>query len=99
MMSRAAQYRAAAGFLVARVAGLLLVTALRRPGPALTEPVVPPLVPAEPASRMAQPVTLVVGFDGSEPAGRPLVTRAGLEGPGPGPGLSTGATGRRRRRL
>jgi nucleotide-binding universal stress UspA family protein len=72
------------------VGGLILVTALRSPAPALTEPV-PPLVPAGPVSarpgdspvaipapRAAQPITLVVGFDDSEPARRALSWGADL---------------------
>ena len=73
-----------AAWALAGVAGLILVTALRRPAPALTEPVMPPPVLAEPVParpghapvpvpgipdpRTAQSVTLVVGFDDS---GRP----------------------------
>lgn len=74
-----------AAWALAGVAGLLLLTALRRPAPALTEPA-PPLVPAEPMPALAhqapvpgtpelgasQPLTLVVGFDNSEPARRAL---------------------------
>ena len=76
-----------AAWALAGVAGLILVTALRRPAPARTEPVAPLLAPAEPVSARpgpapvpglpapgaAQPVTLVVGFDDSEPARRALV--------------------------
>ena len=76
-----------AAWALAGVAGLILVTALRRPAPALTEPVVPPVVLAEPAPARpghapvaaspdpgaAQSVTLVVGFDDSEPARRALI--------------------------
>jgi nucleotide-binding universal stress UspA family protein len=81
-----------AAWALAGVAGLILVTALRRPAPALTEPVAPPVVLAEPVSawpgqppvpgisvpRAAQPVTLVVGFDDSEPARRALIWSADL---------------------
>jgi nucleotide-binding universal stress UspA family protein len=81
-----------AAWALAGIAGLVLVTALRRPGRALTEPVMPPLVPAEPVSAppghapvpgspdpgAAKPVTLVVGFDDSEPARRALVWGADL---------------------
>ena len=77
---------------LAGVAGLILLTALRRPAPALAEPAMPPLVPAEPepalpdrvpvpgnqAPGAAQPVTLVVGFDNSEPARRALIWGADL---------------------
>jgi nucleotide-binding universal stress UspA family protein len=81
-----------AAWALAGVAGLILVTSLRRPGPALTEPVMPPLVLAEPVPalpghapvpgipdpRAAQSVTLVVGFDDSEPARRALIWGADL---------------------
>ena len=81
-----------AAWALAGVAGLILVTALRRPAPALTGPVTPPPVLAEPVSalpghapvpgipdsRAAQFVTLVVGFDDSEPARRALVWGADL---------------------
>ena len=81
-----------AAWALAGVAGLILVTALRRPAPALTGPVMPPYVLAEPVSarpghapvpgipdpRAAQPVTLVVGFDDSEPARRALIWGADL---------------------
>lgn len=72
---------------LAGVAGLVLVTTLRRPALAVTEPVVPPLAPAVPRparwerapvpgapdSGAAQPIILVVGFDDSEPARRALI--------------------------
>ena len=71
-----------AAWAAAGVAGLILVTALRRAARAETESVMPPLAPAEPASApqdlaaipggSAPPVTLVVGFDDSEPARRAL---------------------------
>ncbi len=81
-----------AAWALAGVAGLILVTALRRPAPALTEPVMPPPVLAEPVSalpghapvpgipdpRAAQSLTLVVGFDDSEPARRALIWGADL---------------------
>jgi nucleotide-binding universal stress UspA family protein len=81
-----------AAWALAGVAGLILVTALRRPAPAPTGPVTPPPVLAEPVSarpghapvpgipdsRAAQFVTLVVGFDDSEPARRALVWGADL---------------------
>ena len=76
---------------LAGVAGLILVTALRRPATALTEPVMPPLVPAKPGLALpdrapvgipdpgaAQPIPLVVGFDNSEPARRALIWGADL---------------------
>ena len=81
-----------AAWALAGVAGLILVTALRRPAPALTGPVMPPPVLGEPVSarpahavapgipdlRSAQPITLVVGFDDSEPARRALIWGADL---------------------
>ena len=81
-----------AAWALAGVAGLILVTALRRPAPALAGPVMPPLVLPEPVSalpghapvpgiadsRAAQSVTLVVGFDDSEPARRALIWGADL---------------------
>jgi nucleotide-binding universal stress UspA family protein len=81
-----------AAWALAGVAGLILVTALRRPAPALAGPVLPPLVQPEPVSarpdhapvpgipdsRAAQSVTLVVGFDDSEPARRALSWAADL---------------------
>jgi nucleotide-binding universal stress UspA family protein len=81
-----------AAWALAGVAGLILITALRRPAPALTEPVPPPVVLPEPVSARpghapvpsipgpgpAQPVTLVVGFDDSKPARRALVWGADL---------------------
>lgn len=81
-----------AAWALAGVAGLTGATALRRPAPALTEPVMPPLVPAgledalpdrapvcgtaDPGA--APPITLVVGFDNSEPARRSLIWGADL---------------------
>ncbi len=87
-----------AAWALAGVVGLILVMALRRSAPALTEPVTPlvpadiPLVPAEPVSARpghapvsgipgpgpARSVTLVVGFDDSEPARRALIWGADL---------------------
>jgi nucleotide-binding universal stress UspA family protein len=75
---------------LAGVVGLIGVTTLRRPAPALTERVVPPVVPAGPGPTLpngalvpgfldvgtaqpAPPVTLVVGFDNSEPSRRALI--------------------------
>jgi nucleotide-binding universal stress UspA family protein len=66
--------------------------ALRSPAPALAGPAAPPVVSAEPVSawseppsvpgigvpQAAEPVTLVVGFDDSEPARRALVWSADL---------------------
>jgi universal stress protein family protein len=80
---------------LAGVAGLIGVTTLRRPAPALTERIVPPVVPAGPgptlpdhalvpgspdagSAQAALPVTLVVGFDNSEPARRALIWGADL---------------------
>jgi nucleotide-binding universal stress UspA family protein len=74
------------------VAGLILVPALRRPAPALTEPGTPPPILSEPVSvprghasvpgspdpGAGQSVTLVVGFDDSEPAQRALSWGADL---------------------
>ena len=78
-----------AAWALAGLAGLLLVTTLRRPAPALTEPVVPPVLaepvpagaghtPGSPDPGAAQSVTLVVGFDDSEPARRALTWGAEL---------------------
>jgi nucleotide-binding universal stress UspA family protein len=70
-----------AAWALAGVAGLILVTARRRPAPALAGAGVPPLDLAEPGRaplpgfpdpRTAESVTLVVGFDDSEPARRAL---------------------------
>ena len=83
---------------LAGVAGLIGVTTLRGRARALTEPVVPPAVPAGPGRALpnralvpgsadvgtaqpaqpALPVTLVVGFDNSEPARRALIWGADL---------------------
>jgi nucleotide-binding universal stress UspA family protein len=81
-----------AAWALAGVAGLILVTALRRPAPILAEAVVPPLVPAEPGPALPDrgpvlstpapgaglPITLIVGFDNSEPARRALSWGADL---------------------
>jgi len=80
-----------AAWAVAGIAGLILVTALRRPALVLTGPVTPPPVLAEPVSARpgqasvpipdpgaARSLTLVVGFDDSEPARRALVWGADL---------------------
>ena len=75
-----------AAWAVAGVVGLILITALRHRAPAVTEPV-PPRVPVEPEPALpggapvsatrdlgpAEPVSLVVGFDNSEPARRALI--------------------------
>ena len=77
---------------LAGVAGLVAVTTLRRPAPALTGPVLPPVVssgpgptspdralaPAAGTAQPALPVALVVGFDNSEPARRALIWGADL---------------------
>jgi nucleotide-binding universal stress UspA family protein len=77
---------------LAGIAGLILITTLRRPAPALTEPVLPPPIPAEPEPALpdhaplagtpnpgaVQPISLVVGFDNSEPARRALMWSADL---------------------
>jgi nucleotide-binding universal stress UspA family protein len=68
-----------AAWALGGVGGLILVTALRSPAPALTEPVPPGDSPvAVPAPRAAQPITMVVGFDDSEPARRALTWGADL---------------------
>jgi nucleotide-binding universal stress UspA family protein len=81
---------ALAAWALAGVAGLTLLTTARRPAPALAGPAIPPLAPAEPGPVLAahapgpaapgpgQPVTLVVGFDDTEPAQRALAWAAGL---------------------
>jgi nucleotide-binding universal stress UspA family protein len=72
-----------AAWALAGVAGLIAVTALRRRAPALTGPVHLP-VRTEPApprltdSGVVPPITLVVGFDDSEPAQRALSWGADL---------------------
>jgi hypothetical protein len=83
-----------AAWALAGVAGLILLTALRRSAPVPAEAAVP-LVPAGPAGTApsgastagasvpgapdaAEPVTLIVGFDDSEPARRALTWGAEL---------------------
>jgi nucleotide-binding universal stress UspA family protein len=80
-----------AAWALAGVVGLNLITALRRPAPTPTERVTP-RVPAEPVSAVsgpvpvpgisgsgpAQPISLIVGFDDSEPARRALTWGADL---------------------
>ena len=69
-----------AAWAAAGVAGLVLVTALRRPAATLPGPVPPAglaeAVPARPehppVPGIPQPISLVVGFDNSEPARRAL---------------------------
>jgi nucleotide-binding universal stress UspA family protein len=66
---------------LAGVAGLIGVTTLRRRVPGQARPVVPPAVPACPdvsTAQPARPVSLVVGFDDSEPARRALSWGADL---------------------
>jgi hypothetical protein len=69
-----------AAWALAGVAGLILITALRRP--IVTEPVIPVVpeapVPGTPEPGAAEPITLVVGFDDSEPARRALIWGADL---------------------
>jgi nucleotide-binding universal stress UspA family protein len=80
-----------AAWALAGVAGLIGVTALRHRAPALTGPVIPPVlaepaparaghasVPGSPDPGAAHSVTLVVGFDDSEPAQRALSWGADL---------------------
>jgi nucleotide-binding universal stress UspA family protein len=81
-----------AAWALAGLVGLFLVTALRRPAPAVTESVPPSVVLAEPAPALAADATapalpgagpagsvnLIVGFDGSEPARRALTWAADL---------------------
>jgi nucleotide-binding universal stress UspA family protein len=80
-----------AAWALAGLAGLILITTLRRPAPALTRPVSPPVlaepvsagpghasVPGMPEPGVVQPITLVVGFDDSEPARRALIWGADL---------------------
>jgi nucleotide-binding universal stress UspA family protein len=81
-----------AGWALAGVAGLILVTARRHTAPALTGPAAPSTglagrVPAQPGRSplygtpgpvAAQPLSLVVGFDNSEPARRALAWGADL---------------------
>ena len=81
-----------AAWALAGVAGLILITALRRPALALTVPAMSPLALAVPVSARpghapvlgipdpgaSQPVTLVVGFDDSQPARRALIWGADL---------------------
>jgi len=85
-------YRALAGaaWTLAGLAGLILVASRRRPGPALAPAVLPPAVAAD--SEVAapnwaagsrdpepvRPISLVIGFDGSEPARRALAWGADL---------------------
>ena len=81
-----------AAWALAGLIGLFLVTAIRRPAPALTESVPPSVAVAEPAPVLAanaaapgvpgavpaESVNLVVGFDDSEPAKRALTWAADL---------------------
>jgi nucleotide-binding universal stress UspA family protein len=81
-----------AAWALAGVTGLILVTALRRPTLAAAGPAVPPVATAGPGAAWldraaagghavpgpAQPISLVVGFDDSEPARRALRWSADL---------------------
>ena len=69
-----------AAWALAGVAGLIVVTALRRRAPALTGPVHPPVLtePVLTEPGVVPPITLVVGFDDSEPAQRALTWGADL---------------------
>jgi nucleotide-binding universal stress UspA family protein len=81
-----------AGWALAGVVGLILVTTLRRPVPAVAGSAMPPVAPVGPAFALpggahvpgtpelagARPVTLVVGFDATEAARRALAWGAGL---------------------
>src|SRR6202034_2596477 len=81
-----------AAWALAGLAGLILVTAFRRPAPAPTGPVIPPPAPAGPGLALpdrapvpgtpdpgaARPITLIAGFDDSEPARRALSWSADL---------------------
>jgi nucleotide-binding universal stress UspA family protein len=81
-----AQYTWTLAWAAAGVAGLVLVTALRRPAAALPGPVPPAAlaepVPARPAHApvpgIPEPISLVVGFDDTEPARRALSWGADL---------------------
>ena len=79
------------GWALVGIVGIIAVTALRRPAPA-PDSVVPPIAGAEPGAILpaqvavpgprepstSRPITLVVGFDDSEPARRALVWGAEL---------------------
>jgi nucleotide-binding universal stress UspA family protein len=81
-----------AAWALAGLVGLFLVTAIRRPAPAVTASVAPSVVLSEPAPALAanapaagipavgpaESVDLVVGFDDSEPARRALSWAADL---------------------
>jgi nucleotide-binding universal stress UspA family protein len=81
-----------AAWALAGLVGLILITTLRHRAPALTSPAVPPLVQAGPEFAAPdgayvpglahhgaiKPITLVVGFDNSEPARRALSWGADL---------------------
>jgi nucleotide-binding universal stress UspA family protein len=71
-----------AAWALAGVAGLIAITAVRRPARArhAAGPATPPVTPAEPVAGAAgrAPVSLVVGFDDSEPARRALSWSADL---------------------
>jgi nucleotide-binding universal stress UspA family protein len=81
-----------AAWALAGIVGLILVTTLRRPVPAVAGPAMPPVAPVGSASALpgnahvpgtpqpdgAQPITLVVGFDATESARRALAWGAAL---------------------
>jgi nucleotide-binding universal stress UspA family protein len=67
-----------AAWALAGVAGLILVTEPVPPPVAPAEPVSAVPVPDVPVSSAAPPITLVVGFDDSEPARRALIWGADL---------------------
>jgi len=81
-----------AGWALVGVVGLMVVTTLRRPAPAVAGATMPPVAPVGPAFALpggahvpaapqlagARPVTLIVGFDATEAARRALAWSAGL---------------------
>src|SRR3984957_1804560 len=70
-----------AAWAVAGLAGLIALAARRRPAPAPTAAGLPPVVPAAVASTVpgaVEPISLIIGFDNSEPARRALVWGADL---------------------
>src|ERR1700722_1781552 len=70
-----------AAWAVAGLAGLIALAARRRPAPAPTAAGRPPVVPAAVASTVpggVEPISLIIGFDNSEPARRALVWGADL---------------------
>jgi nucleotide-binding universal stress UspA family protein len=70
-----------AAWAVAGLAGLIALAARRRPAPGPTAAGRPPVVPAAVASTVpgvVEPISLIIGFDNSEPARRALVWGADL---------------------